>query len=271
MWLLPIRWWSPSSCYSPQSSIQPIQSVSSLSSQSQYCNIHHHHHHQQVNLNLGGLGVMLARAIVDGVAGHGAVFTPAGRLLGPEHLSDHIHLCIMVGCTSDDWNDLKTGDFYPFMRVGDEIPIYDATAVRIKTISFDNGYTLRRFWSGKQLHSWKRSNRRECAWSTNQLLNGGPYIFSTPTCFQNIKWNILYLIQAWGSARLDTPDMLGRSRHDSALGLASLETVLAAFGSFLAVDGASLLPALEHLDPQAVLLLQHARLQCEVKTRLFSL
>ena len=82
---------------------------------------------------------------------------------------------------------------------------------------------------------------------------------------------ILYLIQAWGSARLDTPDMLGRSRHDSALGLASLETVLAAFGSFLAVDGASLLPALEHLDPQAVLLLQHARLQCEVKTRLFSL
>ena len=58
--------------------------------------------------------------------------------------------------------------------------------------------------------------------------------------------------------------MLGRSRKDSALGLASLETVLAAFASFLAVDGASLLPALEHLDPQAVLLLQHARLQCEV-------
>ena len=58
--------------------------------------------------------------------------------------------------------------------------------------------------------------------------------------------------------------MLGRSRQDSALGLASLETVLAAFASFLAVDGASLLPALEHLDPQAVLLLQHARLQCEV-------
>ena len=58
--------------------------------------------------------------------------------------------------------------------------------------------------------------------------------------------------------------MLGRSKQDSALGLASLETVLAAFASFLAVDGASLLPALEHLDPQAVLLLQHARLQCEV-------
>ena len=58
--------------------------------------------------------------------------------------------------------------------------------------------------------------------------------------------------------------MLGRSRQDSALGLASLEAVLAAFASFLAVDGASLLPALEHLDPQAVLLLQHARLQCEV-------
>jgi len=60
--------------------------------------------------------------------------------------------------------------------------------------------------------------------------------------------------------------MLGRSRQDSALGLASLETVLAAFASFLAVDGASLLPALEHLDPQAVLLLQHARLQCEVQS-----
>ena len=58
--------------------------------------------------------------------------------------------------------------------------------------------------------------------------------------------------------------MLSRSREDSALGLASLEAVLAAFASFLAVDGASLLPALEHLDPQAVLLLQHARLQCEV-------
>ena len=71
-------------------------------------------------------------------------------------------------------------------------------------------------------------------------------------------------VQAWGSASLDTPDMLGWSREDSALGLASLETVLAAFASFLAVDGASLLPALEHLDPQAVLLLQHARLQCEV-------
>ena len=26
---------------------------------------------------------MVARAIVDGVAGHGAVFTAAGRLLGP--------------------------------------------------------------------------------------------------------------------------------------------------------------------------------------------
>ena len=80
-------------------------------------------------------------------------------------------------------------------------------------------------------------------------------------CFHNI---IVCLTQAWGSASLDTPDMLARSRKDSALGLASLETVLAAFASFLAVDGASLLPALEHLDPQAVLLLQHARLQCEV-------
>ena len=60
--------------------------------------------------------------------------------------------------------------------------------------------------------------------------------------------------------------MLSRSREDSALGLASLEAVLAAFASFLAVDGASLLPALEHLDPQAVLLLQHSRLQCEVDT-----
>ena len=82
-----------------------------------------------------------------------------------------------------------------------------------------------------------------------------------PPSFHNV---IVFLIQAWGSASLDTPDMLGRSRQDSALGLASLETVLAAFASFLAVDGASLLPALEHLDPQAVLLLQHARLQCEV-------
>ena len=60
--------------------------------------------------------------------------------------------------------------------------------------------------------------------------------------------------------------MLSRSREDSALGLASLEAVLAAFASFLAVDGASLLPAVEHLDPQAVLLLQHSRLQCEVNT-----
>ena len=63
--------------------------------------------------------------------------------------------------------------------------------------------------------------------------------------------------------------MLSRSREDSALGLASLEAVLAAFASFLAVDGASLLPALEHLDPQAVLLLQHSRLQCEVDTAHF--
>ena len=63
--------------------------------------------------------------------------------------------------------------------------------------------------------------------------------------------------------------MLSRSREDSALGLASLEAVLAAFASFLAVDGASLLPAVEHLDPQAVLLLQHSRLQCEVNTAHF--
>jgi len=135
-----------------------------------------------VNLNLGGLGVMLARAIVDGVAGHGAVFTPAGRLLGGSGQGSN--------------------------------------------------YTLGR-----------------------GAIAGN--VLEAPTnC----------LMEAWGSARLDTPDMLGRSRHDSALGLASLETVLAAFGSFLAVDGASLLPALEHLDPQAVLLLQHARLQCEVQS-----
>ena len=98
------------------------------------------------------------------------------------------------------------------------------------------------------------------------------HVLETPTnCLMEVhltlscKLNvILCLVQAWGSASLDTPDMLSRSRQDSALGLASLETVLAAFASFLAVDGASLLPALEHLDPQAVLLLQHARVQCEV-------
>ena len=101
------------------------------------------------------------------------------------------------------------------------------------------------------------------------------HVLETPTnCLMEVQIDcmhppsfhivIVFLIQAWGSASLDTPDMLGRSRQDSALGLASLETVLAAFASFLAVDGASLLPALEHLDPQAVLLLQHARLQCEV-------
>jgi len=135
-----------------------------------------------VNLNLGGLGVMLARAIVDGVAGHGAVFTAAGRLLGGSGQGSN--------------------------------------------------YTLGR-----------------------GALSG--HVLETPSnC----------LMEAWGSASLDTPDMLGRSRKDSALGLASLETVLAAFASFLAVDGASLLPALEHLDPQAVLLLQHARLQCEVQS-----
>ena len=49
----------------------------------------HNYNHRQVNLNLGGLGVMIARAIVDAVAGHGAVFTAAGRLLG-----EHLDFCL---------------------------------------------------------------------------------------------------------------------------------------------------------------------------------
>ena len=34
-----------------------------------------------MNVNLGGLGVMIAEAVVEGVAGSGSVFTAAGRIL----------------------------------------------------------------------------------------------------------------------------------------------------------------------------------------------
>ena len=40
------------------------------------------------NLNLGGLGVMLAEAVVDGVAGLGSVFTAAGRILDGQNSSN---------------------------------------------------------------------------------------------------------------------------------------------------------------------------------------
>ena len=35
-----------------------------------------------MNVNLGGLGVMIAEVVVEGVAGSGSVFTAAGRILG---------------------------------------------------------------------------------------------------------------------------------------------------------------------------------------------
>ena len=34
-----------------------------------------------MNVNLGGLGVMIAEAVVEGVAGSGSVFTASGRIL----------------------------------------------------------------------------------------------------------------------------------------------------------------------------------------------
>jgi hypothetical protein len=134
-----------------------------------------------LNLNLGGLGVMLARAVVDGAVGRGAVFTAAGRLLGPG----------------------SPGNF-TLGRPGEP----------------------------------------------------GAVLARPATC----------LVERWGAAGLDTPDMLSRSRTDSALGLAGLETALAALETALQTEGGALLPALEGRDPQAVLLLQHARLQCEAGT-----
>ena len=135
-----------------------------------------------VQVNLGGLGVMLAQAVAEGAAGRGAVFTAAGRLLGG------------AGQASN--------------------------------------YTLGR---GAE---------------------AGGALRVASAC----------LTEQWGAAGLDTPDMLARSERDSVLGLAALETTLTALSSFLHAEGGTLLPALETMDPQAVLLLQHARLQCQVYT-----
>ena len=136
-----------------------------------------------LNLNLGGLGVMLGRAVVEGVAGRGAVFTAAGRLLGG------------AGQGSN--------------------------------------YTLGR-----------------------EAGEAGGALRGAAAC----------LGEVWGAAGLETPDMLARSQGQGALELGGLEAALAALASFLSAEGGALLPALESLDPQAVLVLQHARMQCEVRS-----
>ena len=128
-----------------------------------------------IHVNLGGLGVALAVAMVEGAAGRGAAYTAAGRLLAG---------------------------------------------------GAEGNFTLGR--------------------------PAGSALERASGC----------LAERWGAAGLDTPDQLARSRHSAATRLAGLEVALAALDSFLHTEAAALLPALEHLDPQAVLLLQHARLQC---------
>ena len=55
----------------------------------------------------------------------------------------------------------------------------------------------------------------------------------------------------WAAMRLDTPDHIDKCAEASAISLAGLDTALATMEEIISADGATLLPALETLDPQA--------------------
>ena len=133
-------------------------------------------------VQLGGLGVMLAEAVVEGVAGAGAVFSPAGRIL-----DSAVH---------------------------------------------SSNYTLAR-----------------PAEPNSALVRGA-------RC----------LVQRFTQLRLDTPDLLAASAVDSARSVAGLAAAYTALAVGIEQQGGQLLPALEHLDPQAVFFLQFGQSVCEAST-----
>ncbi len=67
------------------------------------------------NVNLGGLGVMIAEAVITGVAGTGSVFTPTGRILDGSYTGNfslsrteeaNKPLLRIAGCLSNRWTGL---------------------------------------------------------------------------------------------------------------------------------------------------------------------
>ena len=74
------------------------------------------------------------------------------------------------------------------------------------------------------------------------------------------------LVSTWSRMRLDTPDHLEKCAASSAKSVAGLDVTLAAVEEIISSDGATLLPALETLDPQAVFFLQYAQSLCSLMT-----
>ena len=70
----------------------------------------------------------------------------------------------------------------------------------------------------------------------------------------------------WSTMRLDTPDHLDKCADSSAVSLAGLDTALAAMEEIVSTEGATLMPALETLDPQAVFFLQYSQSLCSMMT-----
>lgn len=74
------------------------------------------HHGYPANVNLGGLGVMIAEAVVEGVAGSGSVYTATGRILDGTHAGNFsvgrteepaTALLRSAGCLVDRWTALR--------------------------------------------------------------------------------------------------------------------------------------------------------------------
>jgi len=134
-----------------------------------------------MNVNLGGLGVMIAEAVVEGVAGSGSVFTAAGRILDG----------------------------------------HDSTNFTLSRVAEPNSA-----------------------------------LAHPSSC----------LVAKWSAMRLDTPDHLDKCAIDSARTVAGVDAALSAVSESLSVEGATLLPALETLDPQAIFFLQYAQTHCSISS-----
>ena len=74
------------------------------------------------------------------------------------------------------------------------------------------------------------------------------------------------LVSRWSSMRLDTPDHLEKCAISSAVNVAGVDVAFAAMEEIVSNDGATLLPALETLDPQAVFFLQYSQSMCSMMT-----
>ena len=134
-----------------------------------------------MNVNLGGLGVMIAEAVVEGVAGSGSVFTAAGRILDG----------------------------------------HDSTNFTLSRVAEPNSA-----------------------------------LAHPSSC----------LVSKWSAMRLDTPDHLDKCAIDSVRTVAGVDAALSAVSESLSVEGATLLPALETLDPQAIFFLQYAQTHCSISS-----